>query len=253
MMPLVSCIVAVYNTEKYLRAALESILAQTGAALEVIVVDDGSTDDTVEVARSFGDRVRLLCLPHGGTATARNAGLRVASGDFIAILDGDDLVRPDKLELQLAEFQRRPDLELCAGYVQNFRGDMELVGEPITGYNMEMLYRRELFDRFGLLKPELEHGAKLDWMLRAREAGMVEYFLPETLVYRRLHETNVSRIRGREQSEAPPAGPARAHQANVSGFRRSCCSTQAGVARRLPLAKPDARSGATAVPAPGFT
>ena len=94
---MISCIVPVYNGERYLAETLQSILGQRVGPLEVIVVDDGSTDGTAGVARRFGSAIRVLHQTNAGPAAARNLGLSEARGDFVAFLDADDLWKPDKL------------------------------------------------------------------------------------------------------------------------------------------------------------
>lgn len=104
--PLVSIVVPAFNAERCLRATLESALAQTWPSTEVIVVDDGSSDGTPAVAAGFATRgVRLLCQPNRGASAARNLALAAARGDYVQFLDADDLVAPDKIEIQLRALQ----------------------------------------------------------------------------------------------------------------------------------------------------
>lgn len=97
----ISVVVAAYNSGHLLRATVDSMLAQTYPPSEIIVVDDGSTDDTARVARSYGGRVRVLSEPHRGQPAARNAGVLISEGDFIAFCDSDDIWHPRKLEAQI--------------------------------------------------------------------------------------------------------------------------------------------------------
>jgi glycosyltransferase involved in cell wall biosynthesis len=99
--PLVSVIIPAYNCARFIREALDSALAQDYPALEVIVVDDGSTDDTGAILDSYGARIRLLSQPNRGCAAARNAGVAHARGKYIAFLDGDDVWRPSKISYQM--------------------------------------------------------------------------------------------------------------------------------------------------------
>src|SRR5262245_349820 len=116
----VSCVVRVFNDERYVREALESVLAQTCPPEEIVVVDDGSSAGTPEILASYGDRLRVVSQPNAGAVTARNVGLRAARGDLIAYIDGDDLWHPEKLARQVARFQARPGLDVCLGHTQNF-------------------------------------------------------------------------------------------------------------------------------------
>lgn len=112
--PLVSVIITTYNTGRYVADTLTSALAQTYAPFEVIVVDDGSEDDSVERVQPFADRIRFLPERHAGLAAARNRALEVASGEYIALLDSDDVWHPNKLAVQVAIARRRPESGLIA-------------------------------------------------------------------------------------------------------------------------------------------
>src|SRR5688572_32276770 len=100
----VSVIIPARNAGRWIREAIESVLAQTAPAHECIVIDDGSTDDTARVAAEFGAPVRVITTGGRGVAAARNAGAASATGDYLAFLDADDVWLPRKLELQLAAF-----------------------------------------------------------------------------------------------------------------------------------------------------
>jgi glycosyltransferase involved in cell wall biosynthesis len=202
--PLVSCVVAVYNGERYLREALDSILAQTYRPLEVIVVDDGSTDGTAALAASYGAAITLLRQARGGHAAARNRGIEAARGDFVAFLDADDLWHAEKLTRQVERFRERPELEASVTLIQNFwmpeldaeaeelRGQRR--GGPLPGYSpVTLLARRDLFRWLGLFDTALRHGAVTAWFVRARERGALIELLPEVLVRRRMHASSFSR------------------------------------------------------------
>jgi len=111
---LVSVIIPAYNAAWCVRRAIESVLAQSHTPLEILLVDDGSTDDTASVVRSYGDRVRLLQKPNGGLSSARNHGIRHARGEWIAYLDADDWWLPEKLACQVALLQQRPEVGFCS-------------------------------------------------------------------------------------------------------------------------------------------
>lgn len=112
--PLVSIAMPVYNGQDTVAEALRSLLAQTYAPIEIIVVDDGSTDGTWEVLQSFGTAIRRIRQANGGIAAARNAGLRVARGEFIALMDHDDLAAPERIAAEVKFLRQRPDLVLCS-------------------------------------------------------------------------------------------------------------------------------------------
>jgi glycosyltransferase involved in cell wall biosynthesis len=106
--PLVTVVIASYNASRYLPETLGSALAQTHSRCEIIVVDDGSTDDTISRIKPYLGRIRLLRREHGGLAAARNAGLQIASGEYIALLDADDLWLPEKISKQVEIARRNP-------------------------------------------------------------------------------------------------------------------------------------------------
>lgn len=108
----VSVIIPTYNYARFLREAIDSALAQTRPALEVIVVDDGSTDGTRELLAEYGERIRVLSQQNQGVAAARNAGIGAANGEYLAFLDSDDAWYPRKLELQMLRFEQEPQLGL---------------------------------------------------------------------------------------------------------------------------------------------
>jgi glycosyltransferase involved in cell wall biosynthesis len=202
---LISCIIPVFNGARYLREAIESIFNQTYRPLEVIVVDDGSTDDPLSVVTSYGEQVKYLRQAHAGPGAARNLGLTEAHGEFVAFLDADDVWHPEKLERQMARFAARPELGLCITHLQNF-WISELQEEaaklrdhrfmqPLPGYGMQTLVsKRTVFDTIGQFNPQLRMGEDTDWFLRAAEQRMVMEVLPEVLAYRRLHHTNLTRV-----------------------------------------------------------
>jgi glycosyltransferase involved in cell wall biosynthesis len=206
---LVSCIVPVYNGERYLAEALDSILGQSHQPLQVIVVDDGSTDGTAAVAARYGERVEYYRQPNAGAATARNLGLSLARGEFVAFLDADDLWHSDKLRRQVARFQARPELEMCLTHAQNFwvpelrEEQLSLQHHPraqaVPGYSsVTLLARHQLFEAVGSFNTALRLGESIDWFVRAAEYGAVVEVLPDVLVYRRVHSANSIRRRAVE-------------------------------------------------------
>jgi glycosyltransferase involved in cell wall biosynthesis len=207
---LVSCIIPCYNGARYLGECVGSILAQGHRPLEVIVVDDGSTDDPAEVVRSFGNEVRYHRRENGGPGAACNTGLALARGAFVAFLEQDDLWVPGKLERQLAELARDPQLDYCVSHIQNFwvaelaaedRRHQHLpVMQPVPGYVVQtLLSRRRTFDTVGCFDEALRFACATDWFMRADEAGARGLLLPDVLTRRRLHPGNFSRL-NRDQS-----------------------------------------------------
>ena len=112
---LISVVIPAYNARHTLPATLESLFAQTWPHLEIIVVDDGSTDGTAQMLAQHGTRVRVLSQPNGGLARARATGVAAARGQWIALLDADDLCRPERLALQARVLEALPEVVMCAG------------------------------------------------------------------------------------------------------------------------------------------
>ena len=121
--PSISVVIPCYNAAAFLRATIESILGQTQPVLEVIVVDDGSTDDSANIAESFGPPVRVIRQPNQGESAARNRGIEAAGGEWVAFLDADDLWLPTKVELQAEAIRSAPADVVCV------TGDFLLFGE----------------------------------------------------------------------------------------------------------------------------
>jgi glycosyltransferase involved in cell wall biosynthesis len=202
--PLVTCIVPCFNGERYLAECLESILAQTHRRLEIVVVDDGSTDGSAALVGRYGPRVRCYRQPNRGPAAACNQGVALATGDFVAFLEQDDLWLPEKTQRQLAEFERCAALGYCVSHVQNFwipelareaeRSRDLLVMRPVPGYVVQTLVaRRALFDEVGRFDETLPFAFASDWFLRVAERGVAGVLVPEVLTRRRLHHDNYSR------------------------------------------------------------
>jgi glycosyltransferase involved in cell wall biosynthesis len=121
-MPLISVVMPVWNGEQYLRASVDSVLAQTFSDLELVVIDDGSTDKTLEILKSYADpRLRILETAHGGIVQALNFGIAQAKGEWIARLDADDIALPERLARQLERLRQEPNACLCGIHWQLYR------------------------------------------------------------------------------------------------------------------------------------
>jgi len=193
--PLVSVIVPVHNGERTLQQALESVFAQTYKRVEIIIVDDGSTDGTARLVAGLADRVSYFFLPHSGAAAARNLGIRESKGEFIAFIDADDLWVDGKLAAQMRCFEAFPQVEIVQGLVKRIRLDESAhsgergVGEsPIVFSNLgAMVVRRSVFERIGYLDEALRYNEDTDFWLRALEAGMVVLVQRKLALLYRLH------------------------------------------------------------------
>jgi glycosyltransferase involved in cell wall biosynthesis len=203
-LPLVSCVIPVFNGERYLPQAVESALAQTNCRVEVIVVDDGSTDGTQRVVPRCNS-VKYVYQLNAGPAAARNNGVRHASGEFVALLDADDLWYPDKTATQLARFAARAELSISTAYMQNFWSEEACrEADAFAGSSLaqaqpnlasSFMAHRSLFDTIGLLDTKFKHRDIQELMVRATDRGLVAEILPDVLVKRRIHDNNMSRSR----------------------------------------------------------
>lgn len=200
--PDISVIIPVYNTEKYLAQAIESVLTQTVKPAEIIVVDDGSTDGSVNIALQFGDEIRVLKLGENcGAPAARNYGIGQASGEYLAFLDADDLWTPDKLKNQLSYLLKNPETDMVFGMVEQFispelsdehqnnlRSELKKMAALVAG---GMLITKQLFLKVGLFNDKLEVGEFIDWFSRAKDMGLSYHVENDIILKRRIHTTNM--------------------------------------------------------------
>lgn len=198
--PLVSVIIPVFNGAAFLAQAVESLLAQNYPRLEIIVVDDGSTDGLAAAVEALPVQVRLLAQPNAGPAAARNLGLRAASADLIGFLDVDDLWPPGKIAAALAAFAAHPAADVVLGRAQLLErmadGTYRFVGSPADGFAAYIgaaLYRRRAFAQVGIFDPLLRFAEDLDWFGRARQAGAVIEPLDMISLHVRRHPGNSTR------------------------------------------------------------
>jgi glycosyltransferase involved in cell wall biosynthesis len=202
--PLISCIIPVYNSELYLGEAIDSILAQTYQPVEIIIVDDGSTDATAEVAAHYGTQISYLRQSNQGPATARNLGLSAAQGEFIAFLDADDLWNSEKLTREMARLQERPEIDLCFTRFQHFwapelaeeakRYQGHPLSQPLSAYLVSsLIVRRTVFETFGQFDNGLRGPENMIWLFRTAEEGAIIEVLPDVLTYRRIHRENLTK------------------------------------------------------------
>jgi glycosyltransferase involved in cell wall biosynthesis len=201
----VSCVIPVFNGERFLPEAIESVLAQARSDIEIIVVDDGSTDGTRDAAARFAKQVIYVRQDNAGPPSARNHGIRRASGDFVAFLDSDDLWYPQKTAIQLQRFEARPELVICTAHMQNFwsaevehevstlKDDRLTQIQPNLGSSF--IARRSVFETIGLLDTAFKHRDIQELILRATDSGLATESLPDVLVKRRIHDANISRHR----------------------------------------------------------
>lgn len=203
MGPLVSVVIPVFNGERFLREAVQSVLDQKYSPVEIIIVDDGSTDDTATVARSFTETVRYLHQANQGPAAARNRGIEHAQGSLIAFADADDLWPAGKLELQLSYLLRDPNIDIVLGRIQQVllsATQSQEFAEPAFSVNLgSAVIRASVFERVGLFDETMRYSEDVDWFMRAREGGAAIVTIDAVTLLYRQHEHNMTR--GKSTSE----------------------------------------------------
>ncbi|WAT18941.1 glycosyltransferase family A protein [Aurantiacibacter sp. MUD11] len=193
----VSVIIPVHNGERFVGEAIESALCQSLGPMEVVVVDDGSTDNSADIARSFGDKVRCFVQACKGPAAARNHGIAQARGQILAFLDADDLWLEDKLAAQVPMIG---EYDLAFTLIEKFRDPdcPDGVGEAATETAQPgllpttMVCRASAFEQIGGFDEDLRGGELIDWLDRGREAGLKELMVPRVLARRRIHADNLT-------------------------------------------------------------
>src|SRR4030066_2458897 len=199
MNEMISVIMPVYNGASYLPYALKSVDVQEYDNVEIIIIDDGSTDETAEISRSH-PRVRYHYQDNRGIAEAMNKGLQLARGQFITFLDADDWWSDNKLILQL-ELLKGSSAHIVTGYVQPLKfadasGNRTFIPikEPYSLLNLgSALFCASIFKRIGHFDSDFNILGDWDWFLRAREAAVEILIHPEVVLFYFLHESNITR------------------------------------------------------------
>ena len=205
MEPLVSVVIPVFNGERFLREAVQSVLDQKYSPLEIIVVDDGSTDGTATVARSLPETVRYLHQTNQGPAAARNRGIEQAQGSLIAFTDADDLWPAAKLELQLPYLINDSKVDIVLGRIQQVLLSETVAGPTQaqeTGFSVNLgsaVIRKSVFERVGLFDETMRYSEDVDWFMRAREGGAAIVTIDAVTLFYRQHDQNMTR--GKSTSE----------------------------------------------------
>lgn len=208
--PLVSVIIPSYNSEKYVGKAIESVLTQSYENIECIVVDDGSTDNTASVAKSFEPRIKSIYQKNAERSAARNTGIGIATGKYISFLDSDDSIYPSKIADQVAFLERNADCDAVYSKVKLFRDetpespftleritpsgdilDTLLYGNFITVHSP--LIRKSAIEKIHGFNPALSHNEDWEFFLRLALSGVRFGFIDEYHALCRMHQSNTSR------------------------------------------------------------
>lgn len=199
----VSVIIPAYNAGLFLTAALDSVFAQDHPLHEVIVVNDGSTDDTAAVIARYCGDIRVVCQTNLGTARARNTGLANATGDLIAFLDADDLWPENSLSVRAAELAAHPEAGFVFGGVEQFLSpELIAAGGPLppfppgvraAPFTGACLIRRGVFRDVGMFREDRSISEAFDWIARARDLKVAERSIDTLVMRRRIHGNNATR------------------------------------------------------------
>jgi glycosyltransferase involved in cell wall biosynthesis len=206
----VSVVMTLYNCEQHIEEAIQSALAQTYKDREIIVVDDGSTDQSARIVKRFGSAVRYCYQENGGAAKATNKGVSLASGEYIAFLENDDAWMPDKLERQVAVLDHNPDIGAVNNDLRFFSETSEWQSDMIKGYCPDEPYSRLFLHGFNFMLSALmlrrtvfeaaggfDEGFKaaglqdVEWYARLMQVARVHY-LPEPLTLFRRHGVRIA-------------------------------------------------------------
>ena len=200
--PFISVIIPTYNQGEYILEAVKSVLSQTPHLLEVIVIDDNSTDHTREALETLNaSNVQYYHQNHLGAGVARNTGVERAQGEWIAFLDADDLWLPQKITLQLAcaednnssiifsHIKQFISPELCVGKL----AEITIKNKVMPGYCAStLLIRKKIFNEIGWFNSVYRLGEFMAWYMRLQKSGIPYYLMDDILVLRRIHRNNTS-------------------------------------------------------------
>ena len=197
----VSVIIPVYNGAMYIAEAVESIRRQNHTPLEIIIVDDGSTDNTAKIVANMSGNIRYVYQSNNGPAAARNRGLIMAAGDVIAFLDADDLWSGNKLKIQTGLLEQKPEVDIVLGLLQRMQWIDAQEGsprfkewsEPVMNMHLgSALFRKSVFDKVGYLDESLDYCEDWDWFMRAKEMNIPMMLHQEVIYFYRRHDQNIT-------------------------------------------------------------
>ena len=198
---MVSVIMPVYNGEQFIETAVDNVMAQKYPSLELIIVNDGSTDGTEERIRHLSGPIRYIKQENEGPACARNRGIESSYGPLIAFLDVDDIWPANTLNVLVQAMLCNPEVEITRGRAQHMqynaqRGAYDFVGDSKETFPYSIpsaLYRRSIFDKVGLFDASLRFGEDTDWFIRAAELNVnIKQIETVTLLVRRHGENMTS-------------------------------------------------------------
>lgn len=198
--PVISVVIPTYNGANFIRDAIQCVLDQDYPSVEIIVIDDGSTDNTEEIVQSIDAEIRYYKQDNNGVASARNRGIKDASSHLIAFLDVDDLWPKNNLRVLVDEIMGDPELQVVRGHAQltmldKKTGKFEYFGNPEESFPHYIgagLYRRSVFQEVGLFDEELEFAEDTDWFERAQHLGKPIKRIEQVTLFVRRHDDNMT-------------------------------------------------------------
>jgi len=200
MNSLVSVIIPVFNGDRYLAEAIDSVFAQTYKPIEIIVINDGSKDKSADVVKNYGCRICYAEQENGGTSLARNHGIKISTGEFVAFLDADDLWLEEKIDLQMQLLQKNSILDGVFGQVQQFispelddsiKAKIHCPNRQMVGtIPSTLLIKKSAFKKIGDFNSSYAIGEFIDWYARAMDAKLQITNISSLVTLRRLHSNN---------------------------------------------------------------
>jgi glycosyltransferase involved in cell wall biosynthesis len=190
--PDISVVMCVRNGERYIAEALDSLAAQDMPRIETLIVDDGSTDRTVEIAGAHGLKPTIIRQKPQGQAVALNTGIGRISGDFVCFLDHDDVWPDGRLKTMRAVLNEEPALDAVFGQVVNTNSVLQPIAAPVPARLITaMLIRNQALRRTGSFRTDIAHAVNVDWISRAEADGLRSRALGSVVLWRRIHGDNM--------------------------------------------------------------
>ena len=201
--PLISVMMPTYNNAKYIKQAIESIYAQNYDNMEIIVVDDGSTDNTKEILKQYKN-IKYFYMEHKGISFARNVALKNSKGEYIAFLDSDDYWLPDKLNIQMQYFQEHPDCQIVFTKYKNIFEKEELkknkramhekaIEDSFQQYLPSTILKKELFNKYGFFDEKFSGIEDAEFIYRISMKGInIKHYIDKVFYIRRIHGNNIT-------------------------------------------------------------
>lgn len=196
----ISVVIPFYNSEKYLEEALNSVFRQKTDIYEILLIDDGSEDNSMKVAEKFLPHVTIYRQENSGAAAARNYGVKKSKGDIVAFLDADDIWTDNHLDVLMEPLSANNNIDIVFGKVKIFISpelnnhislNLDIYKNVDYGYlPATCIIRKRVFDGIGYMDTSLELGEFIDWFSKAKDSGIRYVTIPELVTYRRIHTTN---------------------------------------------------------------